>query len=94
MLEGDREYSNFPTLPKLCDLAVKLIHKREKLHHEYVSLDEFGIDLTIDELGKHSRHQKSSQYNKHIKREDYDEDVCLGCNRLRHTREKNSSTPI
>jgi hypothetical protein len=65
MLEGDREYSNFPTL-----------HKREKLHHEYVSLDEFGIDLTIDELGKHSRHQKSSQYNKHIKREDNDEDVC------------------
>jgi hypothetical protein len=38
MLEGERDYSNLPTLPKLCDLAEKLI--------------EFGINLIIDELRK------------------------------------------
>jgi hypothetical protein len=90
LLEGDTEYSAFPTLPKLCDIVARLIHKWEKLHHEYVSHSVgLGSTSSFSTLGKRDRQSKSSEQNKQSKGSDKDGDnpLCQGCNRFGHTRE-------
>ena len=90
MLEGDAEYSACPTLPRLCDLVARLIHKWEKLYHEYVSHSvSLGSTASSSTLGKRDRHSKATDMNKQSKSSDKEGDnpICQGCNRFGHTRE-------
>jgi len=98
LIEGDAEYSAFPTLPKLCDLVARLIHKWEKLHHEYVSHSvSLGSTSSTSTLGKRDRQSKTYDQGTQGKSSDKDGDnpLCQGCNRFGHTRETwISTTPV
>jgi hypothetical protein len=87
-LEGDAEYSTCPTLPELCNLVVRLNHKWEKLHHEYVSHSmSVGSISSSSTLGKRDRQSKSSDQNKQSKSSDKDGDNPLPmANRFYRTR--------
>jgi len=73
MLEGDAQYSAFPTLPTLCDIVAQLIHKWEKLHHEYVSHSvNLASTSSFSDLGKRDRQSKTYDQNKQDKSSDKD----------------------
>jgi hypothetical protein len=73
MLEGDAQYSAFPTLPTLCDIVAQLIHKWEKLHHEYVSHSvNLASTSSFSDLGKRDRQSKTYEQNKQDKSSDKD----------------------
>ena len=59
-------YFTFASWHKSCGEDRASVRKTNRLHHH--------------RLGKTLSHKKSSDYNKHIKREDNDEDVSQGCN--------------
>ena len=73
MLESDAQYSTFPTLPTLCDIVAQLIHKWEKLHHEYVSHSvSLASTSSFSDLGKRDRQSKAYDQNKQGKNSDKD----------------------
>ena len=81
LIQGDVEYYRHPTVPRLCDMVAKLIHKWEQIYQQYIA-----------HSGKHPRHQKSSETNKHAKATDNDVELqCQACKRYGHRRDPRPS---
>ena len=89
LIQGDVEYYRHPTVSRLCDMVAKLIHKREQIYQQYIAHSgNLGPTSSLSSLGKHPRHQKSSETNKHVKSTDNDVELqCQACKHYGHRRE-------
>jgi len=87
LIEADGEFSDSPSLSRLCSLVAELVHRWEKLEMQSRRMSSSTSSRITTDKGKHFSSDRGKDYAPMT-----DDLHCMGCNRSGHLRENQDAS--